>query len=725
MMQKYWIAICIFNMLFLAFGAETRAVETAPESGPILLIVADKLDSQDVFQNPLPGIRRLLEQSSSGLMSIRSGSGYTKSPSGYLTLGSGNRSTSPNDVSGALESGEAFGGLTAQDFWKWSADQEADSGEHPFLVPEFGWIANRALDYNKEAAPGLLGELFRKHGWKTLLFGNSDYQQINNRPGGLMLMDRNGVIDGGLIAPSINTYDQNFPYLLRFDPMKTLRRVKNAVQPRTLIMVDFGDFARLDLYRETMLDAQYRRLKTGALRRLDRFISEIVRRWTPEELTVVVVSPTISMESYNGRRMLAPIMIRNREFSWGVLRSGTTNWPGVVSNIDLLPTLLQIAGFAVPRSLDGRPFEKEERGNSRDYMNRLYNRINADLTSQRPILNWYLGMITFGWIVGFLGLFTRWSRISEWIFTGVAAIPLVLIVFPLFPIWSWQIPGVIILTLLITVGLSGIKDYQSRFLLLSVFIWLSLAVDQIAGWNLIRFSAMGYNPAAGARYYGIGNEFMGTFLPVSLILAEMIYLKTRRRWPALMVLVLGIAVLGWPKWGINFGGTLAAITGFTFYLFRLSSWKLKDKRLWMIVILGMVTIGVIGLWDAFRPPEYQTHIGRFFRLIFSNRSGKILFIFQRKLGMNLKLMMLSPWARIVWLALGLGLVNRLIAKTGMVAKENALLWQGIIVTGIAAFALNDSGIVALATGMAYGFSYILVGYGIGRRLKAEGGSDLG
>jgi hypothetical protein len=712
-------------MVFLAFGSESRAAEIVLESRPILLIVADKLDSQDVFQNPLPGIRRLLEQSSFGLMSIRSGSGYTKSPSGYLTMGSGVRSASPDEVGGALESGEAFGGLTARDFWNWSAEPEAGGGDYSFLVPEFGRISNRAVEYNKEASPGLLGEFLRKHGWKTELYGNSDYQQVNYRPGGLMLMDRNGVIDGGFINPAINTQDQNFPYLLRFDPAKTLRQIKQAIQPHTLIMVDFGDFARLDLYRKEMLDAQYRRLKAGSLRRLDRFLGEIARLWPAEELAVVVVSPTISMESYNGKRMLAPVIVRTGEFSGGALRSGTTNWPGLVSNIDLLPTLLRIAGIAVPRSLDGRPFEREAQVDSRDYMNRLYERINAALASQRSILDWYLGMITFGWILGFLGLFTRWGRVSEWIFTGIAVIPLALIVLPFFPVWSWQVPGVLLLTLLITAGLSGIKDYQSRFLFLSVLIWSTLVVDQISGWNLIRFSAMGYNPAAGARNYGIGNEFMGTFLPVSLILAESIYLKTRSRWPALIVLGLGIAVLGWPKWGINFGGTLAAITGFSFYLFRLFNWKLKDKRLWALVLLGMLAIGAVGLWDAFRPLEYQTHIGRFFRLIFSNRSGKILFIFQRKLAMNFKLMMLSPWARIVWLALGLGWVNRLIAKTGMVVKESLLLWQGILVAGIAAFALNDSGIVALATGLAYGFSYILVGYGIGRRREAEGGSDVG
>jgi hypothetical protein len=718
MIHKYWIAVGIFLMVLLSSGGVSRAAETNSGVRPILLVIANKLDNLDVFQNPLPGIRRLLGQSSYGLMSIRSGSGYTKSSSGYLTMGSGIRSGVPDEVSGALKAGDAMSGLTAKDFWSWAAEGGESKANPQFIVPEFGWITNRAIKLNREATPGLLGTVFRQYGWKTLLFGNSDYRQINNRPGGLMLMDRNGVIDGGSYDSSINAADPNFPYLLRFDPAKTLKQIETAIQPRALIMVDFGDFGRLDLYREEMFDAQYQRLKAGALRRLDRFLGEIARLWSAEELSVVVVSPTISMESYNKRRMLVPVIIRTQKFSSGVLRSGTTNWPGIVSNLDLLPTLFEMVGIASPRSLDGRPIERIDCKDGLAYMNHLHVRINAVLAAQRPALDWYLGIITFGWILGFICIFIRWGPFGESIITGVAAIPLVLIALPLFPVWSWQVPGFITVTLLATLGLLLIRDYQSRFLLLSVLIGLILVLDQMSGWNLIRFSAMGYSPAAGARHYGIGNEFMGTFLSVSLIMVELIYRKTRRRWLAVILLCLGIAILGWPKWGINFGGTLAAIVGFTFYLFRLYNWKATNKKLWVIVLFGMVVIGSIGLWDALRPVEYQTHIGRFFRLIFSNRIGRILFIFQRKLGMNLKLMMLSPWARIVWLALGLGLINHFITKARMVSQDNTRLWQGILVTGIAAFVFNDSGIVALATGLAYGFSYLLIAYGKHVRHKA-------
>ncbi|HPT87534.1 MAG TPA: hypothetical protein PL004_06750, partial [Bacillota bacterium] len=109
-------------------------------------------------------------------------------------------------------------------------------------------------------------------------------------------------------------------------------------------------------------------------------------------------------------------------------------------------------------------------------------------------------------------------------------------------------------------------------------------------------------------------------------------------------------------------------------------------------------------WDASRPPEVQTHVGIFFNLILDNNFKEISMVILRKLAMNLKLLMYSPWTRIILLALGLW---GFLSLTGRSQRgiRNPLIWSSILVSGIAAGLLNDSGVVAFGTCLAFGFTY--------------------
>jgi hypothetical protein len=678
---------------------------------PILIVVVDKLDSFDVFQSKLPGMQRLLRESSSGLMSIRSGSGYTKTNSGYLTLNAGTRCSAPDKLSGLLEAGEPFDGITAQDFWGWAVPPFPKTKSAGLVVPEVGRVGNLNKQKNQGAIPGLLGALFHKNGWHTFVCSNSDRFEGLFRPGGLLLMDQQGVVDGGRVDTVLTVTDPNFPYLTRTDPVKAFELLKTAVKPQSIIMLDYNDFARLDYYRAEMLRAPYQRAKQATLRRFDQLLLKILTQWPAREISLIVVSPSNSLEAIKQKRFLAPFIVRAVTYRGGILTSGTTNWPGIVSNIDFLPTVMKLAQIPANRGLDGRPMRvqvgKEQDSN---FLIALHQRINAALAIQRPILDWYLGLITVGWLVWFIGKYLKSGQFSEWVLTGVAAIPLVLILMPFLPSSSWQVGTFLILTVALTALLNLVSEYQTRFLVLAATTWVILVIDQATGWHLIRYSALGYSPASGARNYGMGNEFMGIFLPLALLVTELIYQKTRQRWPALLIFGVSVLVLGWPQLGINFGGTLAALTGFFWYLFRIYDWNLRNKKLWLTIGAGLTLILTVGYWDALRGVEQQTHIGRFFKLIFSNRFGQILIIIVRKLAMNLKLMIFSPWARIVWLALGISIVNRLLTKKSLLSADTKRIGQAFLVAGLAAFAFNDSGIISLATGLAFSFSYLLIAF---------------
>jgi hypothetical protein len=713
--MKLKIALVISLFLILSGAAIGQAnppsAVGAVGASPILVVSVDKLDSRDVFENTLPELRRLLDEGSCGLMSVRSRFGYAKTNSGYLTLGSGSRCAVTEKLQGLLATDQKIAGVTARDFWSWGATVSLNEiAPQALLVPEVGYTVNLARRDYPAARPGLLGKIFHRNAWQTRVYGNSDRFMQLLRPAGLLLMDQQGMVDGGVVDDSLTTLDPEFPFLRRLDGDRAFEVLKTVVKPRQLIVFDFSDLAKLDFYRGTMLSSQYQLAKQATLQRLDRLIGRILDQWSPQEISLLLVSPSISMEAINDQRLLAPIVIRASDYTGGILTSGTTNWPGIVSNTDFLPTLLKLARLSADRQLDGRAFQIVNGVGREERLNRIHQRINAVREVQRPILDWYIGIITFGWLLGYAGIYFKWGLFSKWLLTGITVIPLTLILMPLLPSWSWGVAVFLGFTAFLTGFLILIPEMSTRFLVLTLATWSILTLDQATGWSMIRFSPLGYSPAAGARYYGIGNEFMGVFLPLSLLLAELVYQKFQRRWSALLILSCSVAVLGWPQLGINFGGTLAAVTGFSFYLFSFYQWNFENKKLWLTIGGGLVLVMMVGYWDALRAPELQTHIGRFFGLIFSNRFGRIFLIMERKLAMNLKLLVVSPWARLIWLSLGLTIVNRLLTKKALIPANLRLVGKSMVITGLAALIFNDSGIVAFATGLAFSFSWLLLAF---------------
>jgi hypothetical protein len=713
MKLKLWLILGLVALL--GWSGPGRALASLPasrsEAPPLLIVVADKLDSIDILDSKLPGFCRLLQESSSGLMCIRSRAGYTKSNSGYLSLGAGTRCATSEEISGLMAVSEPFAGLTAGDFWSWAMSPVSRNRPVGLVVPEVGRAAKLLQKTNPSALPGLLGGFFRANGWQTIVYSNNDRFEALARPGGLLLMDRQGKIDGGRIDAGWTVADPQFPYLTRIDPDKTLALLQTAVKPRRVVLFDFDDFARLDYYRDAMLAAAYQRAKRAALRRLDHLLLRIMEKWPARQLSLVVVSPSNSWEAINQKRYLAPLLIRSADYRrGGVLTSGTTNWPGIVSNIDFLPTLLALAHLTADRTLDGRTMQAVAGLGQESYLTALHQRINTAQERRRQILDWYLSLITVGWLLGLACPYLKLGKLGEGILTGVAVIPLVMILMPLLPAGGWQVSTFLVLTVGLALLFMLAPDYQNRFLMIAAITWGVLVVDQISGWHLIRYSPLGYSPAAGARNYGMGNEFMGIFLSLSLLLADMIAKKFRQRWLALVILGISAMVLGLPQLGINFGGTLAALVGFFWYLSRVYYWDWRNQKLWLTLGVGLALIFLAGYWDSLRPIGQQTHIGRFFGLIFSNRFGRVLIIIGRKFAMNLKLMAASPWTRIVWLALGLSLAERWLARKPLFVTATRRVGPAILIAGLAAFAFNDSGIVALATALAFGFTYLLLAF---------------
>ncbi len=676
---------------------------------PLVVIAADKIDSLELFATEQPSIKKLLHTSAIGLMNIRSGSGYLNTESGYLSLGTGSRSTFPGELGGTFE---IFQNLTwgkAGSYLEWSLGKiPYNNNEQNLVVPEIGLILNQARTEDRLVIPGRLGMLFHKHGWKTCLLGNIDNPELKERPGGLLLMDQYGLVDEGIINNSLTELDPDFPYLYRTNISKTLSQLGTRLAYKKIILIEFGDFARLDQYRDEIPGERFINLKQAAWNHLNQLLKGVIDLQEANGFTLIVASPSVSKEGYLKKNLLTPLILSGPSIPPGILYSGTTKWDGIVANIDLLPTITSIAGFPTSNLFTGKIIKVITNSISLDNLIRLNEKLVAINANQRSILDWYMGLISFGWIAGLIFIYFKKYSLSDWLLTGVLVIPLVLITLPLLPSFLWAIPGFLILTLVLTFVFTRYKTISNRILCLSALIWSLLIIDQMSGWHLIRFSALGYSAMAGSRYYGLGNEFLGVFLAASLLLVHLIYRQTSQKWPAPLILGFSIFILSWPQFGAKFGGILAGTIGFSFYLFLLYGWRLNNPKLWYSVIGCGLTLLAIGWWDSLRPPSAQTHIGRFLHLLFSKNFILVGQIIGRKLAMNLKLTIFSPWVRIILLGFLLGVINRIKTKQKMLTPENELVWKAILISGIAAYLINDAGVLAFATCLAYGFTYVLL-----------------
>lgn len=715
-----------------------RADDSRPlgSPGPLVIVTVDKMDSLELLSSNLPGVNRLLVNGACGLMNVRSGMRYMDSASGYLSLGAGSRSTMPD------ESGQGLPGVThelgdqelpggnADSYLQWSFGAGVEAlGQGSPVVPEIGWIKNQARTEDHQVDPGRLGAVFHENGWRTCLIGNLDNIVTPHRPGGLLLMDRRGIMDEGQISQSILEIDPGFPYQYRFSSDKAINELSNRLADRKIFLVEFGDFYRLDIFREEAQPARYEQLKQSTWLRFDGFLTRLFRLKEIKPFTLMVVTPSVSSEGAMKKNLLGIFVINDPGYQPGLLTSGTTKWPGLVANIDFLPTLLQITNLQSSQRLTGRTVTVIPVKSYRQRLISLNQRLIASNSNQRRILDWNMGIIAFGWMVGLLGIYlvrvffktglrlrSYLRLISDWLITLVAAMPLSLMILPLLPIFFWQVGGFLALSIIISILLIQIKTVNYRFLVLSGMIWAGLILDQLFGWHLIRFSPLGYSAMAGSRYYGIGNEFMGVFLATSLMLTHLISRNLPAQWPPSKwlgpcILSGSILVFSLPQLGAKFGGILSGTAGFAYYLVNIYQVKLHNKKLWFLFGGCIITLTAIGWWDSLRAPEVQTHIGRFVRLFFNRDFAQIGEIIFRKLTMNMKLTVFSPWMRIILLALGLGIIHRMVTQSKLARLEDIMLWKSVLVTGLAAYMVNDAGVLAFATCLVYGFSFVLLKFG--------------
>ncbi len=372
----------------------------------------------------------------------------------------------------------------------------------------------------------------------------------------------------------------------------------------------------------------------------------------------------------------------------GVLYSPGTRTRGLISSEDVAPTLLARMGLAIPPEMSGRtagvrPGDVEE-------VVRYQERISF-VAAKRPWVWTLVGGVAIVALLlaGILG----GSRGIRLLIPAIAALPLGALLTAAVPLTN--IPGVAALILLFAGGAAALSwrlsnetfDALGGVMLATAFF---IVVDAAAGGKLMGLSIMGHNPASGARFYGIGNEYsaiLGGALTVGAALMAARKPSFVRALP--VVGVLAVLSVGLPTMGADVGGSLALGFGFGLTIGLLREEELWKAGLWAAG--GLFFAAALFLLGGLFFPE-ASHGTR----AASGESG-LYEIVARKLLLSLGHLLNPVWTAVLVAELWMIHAGWRMAR-GSVLTKGIL---GAVATAGAMGALNDSGIIATIITLAH------------------------
>jgi hypothetical protein len=164
-------------------------------------------------------------------------------------------------------------------------------------------------------------------------------------------MDPDGLVALGDVSPRVLREDPNAPFGIATD-LDRLGRVLNSVDEETaksagpvLIVLDAGDMYRASKFEPQVTPEIAEEQRRQALGTLDSVVAQAQQRFGDD--VVMVVSQANADTTVGQPEGLGPIIIAGEGWS-GYLTSDSTQRDGMVTNLDVTATVLEILGLRQP-----------------------------------------------------------------------------------------------------------------------------------------------------------------------------------------------------------------------------------------------------------------------------------------------------------------------------------------------------------------------------------------
>jgi len=580
----------------------------------------------------------------------------------------------------------------------------------------------KSLHYG--AKIGMLGELLSKNNVEILFYGKSDLNDHPFRPASIIAMDYKGQISGKENADTISKSvisDFRYPYGVRTDYNYIISHISKKIKnsKNLFAVVECGDFYRMD--KESALYSQDKNneIKNMIFSDFFDFNVKLNNLLLTKDINYnVSIMPLEIGEQPNS--LLPVVMLRNDIKSFSVLTSDTTKRDGFISTCDITADILNY--FNIVNSSTGFvPIVSK---------NTKIGTINDLLKENSRIINTYktrpnviIGFVAMSGIVAlslaFVLIFYRQLFDLNKLISFVQnltmflmLVPLAILISPILKIayiYS-QIVFIMLFSTLLLFLLKKIWKNSIKQIILSIcfLIFTIVSGDIVFGEFFAQRSLLSYDPMVGARFYGLGNEYCGILIACAMLFSYILWdMKSNLKCFSFFIFIVSIFtifLIGAPFLGTNFGGMLAAVCGMGFAFLYALNFK-YDTKFFIVLALGILLIaGGIVFFNMIYGAE--THIGRAFSGLMNGDVSGITNTVIRKLEMNLTLMKVSRWifALISCLIFLIIILFNPMGVTKKLFSGHRILragFCGLIVAMVVGFAVNDSGIVMMATGIMY------------------------
>ena len=153
-------------------------------------------------------------------------------------------------------------------------------------------------------------------------------------------MDEKGIVPQGNVSQELLEVDPASPGGLRSSHDQIIDNMQDLLTVSDILIMDLGDTTRVEMNRENTSDYIVAEQRKKAVERNDLLLGRIISSINMEKTMLIMLSPNPNTEMLTaGNFGLTPAIIYSPESKPGVLTSNTTRRPGLVSNVDLKPTI--------------------------------------------------------------------------------------------------------------------------------------------------------------------------------------------------------------------------------------------------------------------------------------------------------------------------------------------------------------------------------------------------
>ncbi len=634
-----------------------------------------------------------------------------------LTIGSGSRATFP------AQYGDGYSSISTSAFVS-----------QVFRLDLSKIISSNTL-LDHPVKPGLLGTMTHNSGLKTAVVDDCKDRALGENAA-LITTDSYGIVDFYNLAGPGVVSNVSYPYGVHSDPGKMMQSLQLA-NSSSLITMQFTDLFRAKQYSQycmPSMDSLHLSRARSELNVLIRLLRNYVINRTNCQLMILGLPAGDGADQLENR--LQPIMLTGDRIQSGTLYSASTRRTGVVLDIDYLPTVAAYLELDTQMKHYGRPIENRTGIDTTNPLNKFRDS-HTNLINIARVQNKLGGLPTlqmFLVIAGLLAIFYRkginWIRSTG---IAIAALPLGMLVLPPMAQGNFLYSSLLLFqftTMCAGLGWDSSSSSVRAHVVLNTICSALLVVilgDLMSGSHLLKQAWMSYSVVEGARFYGIGNEYMGVVLGAGCVLINaargvnnknsLIPSDSRDKTGAMngvsivkicfgVVLLMLIVVMGAPQLGAKVGAVPTAIIGFGVAMAAAMGCRMNAKK--GLLLIGAIILVLLFniLLDSRQTGSGQSH---FIRALYGGGVESLWSIWFRKLSLEARLLITSPWSLTMALT---AIAFQWLTSNVQNHHQNSFIHRsftvGIWVSAVAALIFNDSGVTAAAMIFLLGWAALVV-----------------